>query len=69
MQEFDPSKFDTWKNTAKETRDKLLAELKTLAKERKHEPSELLSEAGRIAYAEMHAKCELVTHLKKKIGE
>lgn len=68
MEQSDPSKFVTWKNLPKETRDSLLAELKTLAKERRHEPSEFLTEAGRIGYAEAHAKGALIRLLELKIN-
>lgn len=68
MQEFDPSKFEAWKGLPADTRNRLLAELKTLAREVKPQPSELLTEAGRIGYAEAHAKCALVRLLEVKIN-
>jgi hypothetical protein len=66
MEQSDPSLLTTWKNLKPELRKQLLDELGTLARAKNPHPSELLDEAGRIAYAIAHSKADLVKILTHK---
>lgn len=65
MEQSDPSLLTTWKSLKPEIRKQLLDELGAYARVTHPQPSELLTEAGRLEYARSHAKSELVKFITK----